>query len=105
MLNGTSKMNVGIFQDGAHIRVIAECDLITQENNHKEAAIYFFESTFIRNPNEPFTQDAIDASIKSAKEQLKNQNYTFKAKTRDEAELYIKKSTSGTWETIRPLTA
>lgn len=105
MLNEKSVVKVGIFKDGVHVRVIAECDLIEQENGHKEEAIYFFESTFVRDPNLEFTQADINASVKSAAQQLKSQNSTFKVKSREEAEKYITKSTSGSWETIRPISA
>lgn len=102
MLNGNSEIKVGIYKDGVHIRIIAECDLFAQDNGHKEEAVYFFESTFIRDPNQEFTEPDIAASIRSATEQLKGQKQTFTAKTREEADMFISKNTKG-WETIRPL--
>lgn len=104
-MNGkNAKVTVGIYKSGASVRVIGECDLIEQDNGHKEEAIYMFESSLMRNPTEEFTEKEINDIVKNVESQFAQHRFTFKVKDRKQANTFIKDKVGGkSWTAVKAL--
>ena len=98
-----AKIKVGIYQQGSHIRVLGECDLITQNNKHKEAAIYLSDFCLIRDPRNDWTEQEQEKLIQNMIRNFEYSGYNFKAKNREDADVFIKSKISKGWNTIKEL--
>ena len=98
------KIKVGIYTNGASLRVIGEHDLTTQTYGHREEAIYLVEVSMMRDPRNEFTEAEKESLIRSMKQNFENNNFQFKAKNRAEADIFIKKVVgSKSWKVVRDL--
>lgn len=101
MLPKNTKIKMGIFTSGASVRVIAECDLITQDNGHKDEAIYMFEISVMRDPRTEMTQSEIDGWTKTIQRNFSEHKFGFKASDRAQADQFIAYNTGKQWATVR----
>lgn len=95
------KIKVGIYTSGTSVRIIGECDLITQSSGHRDEAIYLTEIPMMRDPRTPFTTDEINKLVTSVKQSFKESKYQFKAKDRKEAELFLKSKITDRYTAVR----
>ncbi len=102
MLKNDTIVKMGIYSSGASVRVIAECDLITQDNGHKDEAIYLTEISVMRDPRTPMTDKEISKWSESIKQNFKDNRFGFKAKDRAEADTFIAYNQKN-WTVIRDL--
>jgi Holliday junction resolvase-like predicted endonuclease len=103
MLKQDTKVKVGIYQSGSHVRVLGECDLITQDNGHKDEAIYLVEVCVMRDPRNEWTESEQDKIIQNMINNFRTSNFQFKAKDRTEADLFIKSKLTSSWEPVREM--
>ena len=103
MLRKDATVKVGIYTSGAHVRVIGECDLITQESGNSDPAIYLVEVCVMRDPRNEFTVAEKSKLIQSMKRNFETKQFQFKAKNREDADIFIKSKISDNWEIVREL--
>ena len=102
LLKDETKVKFGVYKMGSHIRIIGECDLVNQENWHKDEAFYFQAITFVRDPRNAITDEDLAKFKMSVLRDFKNGSFAFKTKIPAEAAKYIEIQTRS-WETIREL--
>jgi len=101
MIQANTKVKMGIFTKGSSVKVVAECDLITQDNGHKDEAIYLVEISVMRDPRTPLSDKEISTWEKTMVQNFKDNKFGFKAKDRAQADSFIAYNTKGNWEVIR----
>jgi len=104
MIQANTKVKMGIFQKGASVKVVAECDLITQDNGHKDEAIYLVEVAVMRDPRTPMSEKEITVWAATMLQNFKDNRFGFKAKDRAQADSFISYNTKGNWDIIREFT-
>jgi len=97
------EIKMGVYRSGSSLKVIAECDLITQENGHKDEAIYLAEISVMKDPREDFTEDDLNKWKDVVRNNFADYKFGFKAKDRKEADTFITYNTPSKWETLREL--
>ena len=103
MLKNNTVVKMGIYSSGSSVRVIAECDLITQDNGHKEEAIYLIEVAVMRDPRTPMTDKEVSTWGESVKQNFRDNRFGFKAKDRKEADTFIEYNRKN-WNVVREFT-
>lgn len=99
----TQKIKVGIYTSGASIRLIGEHDLFEQKYSHRESAIYLVEVAMMRDPRTPVSEEEISKYIESMKGNFRDNRFSFKAKNRKDADLFIASKLKGNWDVVREL--
>lgn len=96
-------IKIGVWRNGALIRVVGEMDLINQKSHRtKDDAIYLIQSISIKDPRETLTDNDINTFVKAIKQQFKDGAFNFKTDCRQDADKFIDFNTSN-WNCIRPL--
>ena len=104
MLKDGTVIKVGIYRSGSHVRYVGECDLISQDNGNETEAIFLMEFCLVKDPREAFTEAEVEKSIEHVKRNFRERNTSFKAKDRNEADIFLKSKINEKWEVIREFT-
>ena len=102
MKNG-NKIKVGVYTSGAHLKLVAEYDLITQNAGNKSEAIYLQANSFLVDPRLEISPEQIKKYIALAKVNFENNSFDFKTSTREEADSFIAFNTKD-WIEVQPMT-
>jgi len=98
----TKEIKMGIYTKGSGIRLIGELDLITQDEGHKDEAIYLVTMAMMRDPREPIGEKEMKEYENAVKSMFRDHRHDYKAKDRAEADKFIEYNI-GSWEEVRSL--
>ena len=98
----TKEIKMGVYKNNSGIKLIGELDLITQDEGHKEEAIYLVSVAMVRDPRNEIFETELETYKNAVKAMFRDHKHDYKAKNREEADQYIK-YTIGNWDVFRPL--